>query len=190
MLIIRLLHRWWIGLWISQIFALLPPLSYFLVRLMDGPRLGWITIPVAILILAYTFFVVLMVVLRRGHEWIFNHRYQLLLAGLSACSAFVPCEIAAGFLWAHQNVWLFENSQATIHFDPIRGYRLEATPSRWACISHGTVEFVSALRGNNLGFPDRDDFGPAGPTQGGNALRYSAIRSPRDNSWVAIGPMP
>jgi hypothetical protein len=56
--------------------------------------------------------------------------------------------------------WIYEDSGRTIRFDPIRGYRLSSTPSRFARISHGEVEYVGHIRGNNQGFPDRDDFHP------------------------------
>ena len=57
--------------------------------------------------------------------------------------------------------WIIEDTGGTVEFDPIRGYRLNATPSRHAQITLGTLEYVSVLRGNSQGFPDRDDFSPA-----------------------------
>lgn len=58
------------------------------------------------------------------------------------------------------SVWLFEDSGRTVRFDPILGYRLLPVPSRIARITMGTVEYVGTLKGNNQGFPDRDDFVP------------------------------
>ena len=58
------------------------------------------------------------------------------------------------------SVWLFEDSGRTVRFDPILGYRLLPVPSRIARITKGTVEYVGTLKGNNQGFPDRDDFAP------------------------------
>jgi hypothetical protein len=58
------------------------------------------------------------------------------------------------------SVWLFEDSGRTVRFDPILGYRLLPVPSRIARITMGTVEYVGTLKGNNQGFPDRDDFSP------------------------------
>ena len=58
------------------------------------------------------------------------------------------------------SVWLFEDSGRTVRFDPVLGYRLTPVPSRIARITMGTVEYVGALKGNNQGFPDRDDFFP------------------------------
>jgi hypothetical protein len=56
--------------------------------------------------------------------------------------------------------WVFEESGRTFRFDPIRGYRLSEVPSGVARITRGAVEYASVVRGNNQGFPDRDDFGP------------------------------
>jgi hypothetical protein len=58
------------------------------------------------------------------------------------------------------SIWIYENTGRTIHFDPVRGYRLTSTPSRFARITKGTVEYVGTLRGNAQGFCDRDDFSP------------------------------
>ncbi|MFO1352053.1 MAG: hypothetical protein U1F68_15805 [Gammaproteobacteria bacterium] len=54
--------------------------------------------------------------------------------------------------------WVSEDSGRTVQFDPILGYRLTPTPSRVAKISFGAVEFQALLRGNNLGFVDKNDF--------------------------------
>jgi hypothetical protein len=58
------------------------------------------------------------------------------------------------------SVWLYEESGNTVHFDPVRGYRLTDVPSRITRITRKTVEYVGVLKGNNQGFPDRDDFFP------------------------------
>jgi hypothetical protein len=58
------------------------------------------------------------------------------------------------------SVWLFEDSGRTVRFDPVLGYRLLPVPSRIARITKGKVEYVGTLKGNNQGFPDRDDFAP------------------------------
>ncbi len=58
-------------------------------------------------------------------------------------------------------IWLIEDTgpDPTIQFDPISGYRITATPSRMACIaSNGFLDSVGTVRGNNMGFPDRDNF--------------------------------
>jgi hypothetical protein len=71
-------------------------------------------------------------------------------------------------------VWLMEDHPEgrTVRFDPLRGYRLSSThPARMACVaSDGTVEAVGTVRGNNQGFPDRDDFGPARDRAGARRL--------------------
>lgn len=56
------------------------------------------------------------------------------------------------------STWVFEDSWKTVHFDPTRGYTLTEIPSRWARVTKGTVEYIGVLKGNNQGFPDRDDF--------------------------------
>jgi hypothetical protein len=44
-------------------------------------------------------------------------------------------------------------------FDPVRGCFLAPHPARTAIVaSNGTIETVGTVRGNNQGFPDRDDF--------------------------------
>jgi hypothetical protein len=64
------------------------------------------------------------------------------------------------------NLMIFEDSGRTVHFDPLRGHRLTAVPSRWARIVNGELEFLGTLRGNSEGFADRDDFSPARTTPG------------------------
>ncbi|UCG51795.1 MAG: hypothetical protein JSW58_16750 [Candidatus Latescibacterota bacterium] len=79
---------------------------------------------------------------------------------------YLVCEIAVtllyvgGVLERPTTMWLFEDSGRTVHFDAIRGYRLSTVPSRITRITKGTTEYVGALKGNNQGFPDRDDFYP------------------------------
>jgi hypothetical protein len=68
------------------------------------------------------------------------------------------------------SIWLYEGSGNTVHFDPIRGYRLTDVPSRMTRITRNTVEYVGVLRGNNEGFPDRDDFYPRRGPQGGKRI--------------------
>ena len=63
-----------------------------------------------------------------------------------------------GAIYRPTSAWIFENSGKTIHFDPVRGYKLSPTPSRFARITEGTIEYVGTWRGNSQGFPDRDDF--------------------------------
>jgi hypothetical protein len=63
--------------------------------------------------------------------------------------------------WWGTSLMVFEDSGRTWHFDPIRGFWLGRTPSRFARITNGRLEYVGIARGNAQGFPDRDDFTPA-----------------------------
>lgn len=55
---------------------------------------------------------------------------------------------------------LTENGPIMV-FDPISGYRLGKGPSRWAVLdANGKVESLGKRQGNNLGFPDDNDFFP------------------------------
>ena len=57
--------------------------------------------------------------------------------------------------------WFFENSGRTIHFCPVRGYKLTTSPSRMGRVAKGQIEHLGVLRGNSQGFPDEDDFAAA-----------------------------
>src|SRR5712692_6048109 len=69
--------------------------------------------------------------------------------------------------------WIFEHPGRTIQFDSYRGFFLTTTPSRYARITRGVVEYVGTLQGNAQGFPDRDDFSPARPSA--NQRRYAVL---------------
>src|SRR5262245_7475658 len=58
------------------------------------------------------------------------------------------------------SVVFIEDARRTIAFDPVRGYRLNATPARMARFADGRLEYVGVLRGNAQGFGDRADFRP------------------------------
>jgi len=65
-----------------------------------------------------------------------------------------------GFLQP-QSIWIQEtaSNEPTTSFDPIRGFKLSKTPSRMLyAATDGTIESSGQIRGNNFGFPDRDDF--------------------------------
>ncbi len=103
---------------------------------------------------------------KAGNEPIrFSRSKSLAYTALLAVAAYLFVE-AATTLWylatasRPEAYWVFEESGRTFHFDPIRGYRLSEVPSRVARITRGQVEYASVVRGNNQGFPDRDDFGP------------------------------
>ena len=58
-------------------------------------------------------------------------------------------------------VWYWEHTGGgpTMEFDAIRGYRLTENSRRMVCMgTNGKFEAVATVRGNNEGFPDRDDF--------------------------------
>jgi hypothetical protein len=77
--------------------------------------------------------------------------------------------IATAVAWASRwdtTLWLYEGSGRTLRFDPIRGYRLTGTPSRFLRATDGRLEYVGTIRGNSRGFPDRDDFGPKRTSDG------------------------
>ncbi len=161
----RLVRNWWMLVWLSQLVPLAPVVGFALLRLYTGPSLGWIMLPAAAVSLAYAAFVVAWAATRRGRRWIHGHRYQMILSLAAALVAYVACEVAATTLHlagvagdAGDSLWVFEHSQETVHFDPLRGFRLTPTPSRVARITYGTLAYVGLLRGNNMGFPDRDDF--------------------------------
>jgi hypothetical protein len=65
---------------------------------------------------------------------------------------------AAWLAWRDTSFWLFEDSGRTWQFDPVRGYRLTRTPSRFLRATDGRLEYVGVARGNAQGFADRDDF--------------------------------
>lgn len=59
-----------------------------------------------------------------------------------------------------ENFWMFEATESRISFDPASGYRLPREPVPWARIAEGRIEYRGEIKGNNFGFPDRDDFVP------------------------------
>ena len=80
---------------------------------------------------------------------------------VAALFSYAVCEAAAtaySRLAPTGSLWLFEESGRTIHFDPVRGYRLTTTPSRWMRITNGVMEYVGVLKGNKQGFPSKNDF--------------------------------
>lgn len=93
-------------------------------------------------------------------------RRKVLYSLLPALLVYVVAEAIATTLYLRGDmdpvsIWIHEEIEdgSTIQFDPITGYRLTQTPSRMACIAtNGVVESVGTIRGNNQGFPDRDDF--------------------------------
>jgi len=92
---------------------------------------------------------------------------RLLFSVIVVGGFYLLCEAvattAAWFSWWDTSLWLFEDSGRTWRFDPVSGYRLSRTPSRFIRVTNGALEFVGTARGNSQGFADRDDFGPKRP---------------------------
>jgi hypothetical protein len=67
-----------------------------------------------------------------------------------------------------ESTWVQERVPGgQLEFDPIRGYRLPPIDVRLAAVaSNGVIESIGSLRGNDLGFPDPDDFAPPHPPTG------------------------
>ncbi|WP_424831969.1 hypothetical protein [Ruegeria sp.] len=62
------------------------------------------------------------------------------------------------YLTGGQTVWVAEEAGNTVQFDPVMGYKLTQTPSRFTRINDGVMNYVGTFEGNAQGFPDRDDF--------------------------------
>jgi hypothetical protein len=77
---------------------------------------------------------------------------------LGYLSAEAVATLYARIRWTGTSLFLFEESGKTIHFDPVRGYRLTTEPSPWTRITNGTVEYIGRLQGNSEGFPSHNDF--------------------------------
>jgi hypothetical protein len=118
----------------------------------------WIIATLAFLAAGYSTFVVLMLVIPGGRRWVFNHRYQVAVAAVSSFCAYLTVELALSFVVTDRNLWLVERSDTPVRFDAVRGFKIGSAPARYSRITGGVIEYVSLIRGNNEGFPDRDDF--------------------------------
>ncbi|MDA0834052.1 MAG: hypothetical protein O2955_19980 [Planctomycetota bacterium] len=150
-------HTWPLLLWMAQIA--IP------VKLIDDfhesvPAVSHVA-TVAIVVLSVT---ALWQVSRRLID---RYRKQLLLAWCSTLLTFALLEGVLSTLYANDFIELFtsktsmmvyEQSEKSLLFDPIRGYRLTETPARFMRFTVSQPEYVGTLRGNAQGFPDRDDF--------------------------------
>ena len=95
-----------------------------------------------------------------------TRRRKLRRAILIGLGMLIVCEVVASLLYQQSvvypgAVWYWEHTGAgpTMEFDSIRGYRLTGNPRRMVCMgTNGELEAVATVRGNNEGFPDRDDF--------------------------------
>jgi len=94
---------------------------------------------------------------------------------------YLVAELAATLLYQRgiiepESFWIYEENEAgwTYRFDPVLGYVISPEPSRLATtVSNGMIEAVGTIRGNNLGFPDRDDFHP--PRDGSGRRRFAVF---------------
>lgn len=95
-----------------------------------------------------------------------TRRRKLKRAILIGLGMLIACEVVASLLYQQSvvypgAVWYWEHTEngPTMEFDSIRGYRLTGNPRRMVCMgTNGEIEAVATVRGNNEGFPDRDDF--------------------------------
>ena len=157
----------WIVLWLLQTIPLAFVLLDLPVRLCRGGRPGWSVVLGDLLVLAYAILVAGLGMTDRGRRWLREYRNRLALAAVAVLGGYLLCESAATLLALHgglgqrrRSLIVYENAGQTLHFDPIAGIRLSSTPSRYARITNGALEYIGHLRGNNQGFPDRDDMHP------------------------------
>ena len=129
--------------------------------------------------LFFTLLIVLPLFMKRGRDWIQTNVLKWMFSLSLMVMMFLACEgLLSGLAWCgwfpSTTCWLFEESMRTINFDPIRGYYLQAVPSRFTRIVNGECEYVGTFKGNNYGFPDRDNFSPT---------RQDALRK----RWAILG---
>ncbi len=95
---------------------------------------------------------------------------RVLLITLALLATYVIVEAVASSVawsrWWGTSFFVSEDYGRAVQFDAVRGYRLTSTPTRYARITNGVIEFVGVIRGNNRGFSDRDDFTPKRTTPG------------------------
>lgn len=95
---------------------------------------------------------------------------NIVLSALAFLLSFGVAEALCSFIAAKQRLgatrtfWIYEDTGRTVQFDPIRGYRLTTTPSRFARVANGEIDYVGTLKGNLQGFPDKDDFSKEKPS--------------------------
>ncbi|REJ68549.1 MAG: SGNH/GDSL hydrolase family protein [Planctomycetota bacterium] len=95
-----------------------------------------------------------------------SRRRKWLFSGLIALVTYGVVETTLTWLYLRgtldpELLWVIEqvNEKGHITSDDVLGYRLSATPARTASITtRGVIEEIGELRGNNFGFPDRDDY--------------------------------
>ncbi len=81
---------------------------------------------------------------------------------------YLAAEAVLSFLWMRGTLdpistWIYEDNGTgwSYRFNPVLGFAISQVPARMASTAtDGTIESVGTIRGNNLGFPDADDFTP------------------------------
>lgn len=81
---------------------------------------------------------------------------------------YLAAEAVLSFLWMRGTLdpistWIYEDNGTgwSYRFNPVLGFAISQVPARMAStVTDGTIESVGTIRGNNLGFPDADDFTP------------------------------
>lgn len=107
--------------------------------------------------------------LSRARKLLFS---AVLLATVYALAELISTTLYLAGILEPRSFLLCQPTGADITFDPVRGYRLPATPTRIARITGRTVEYDHTFRGDNLGFPDRSDFHPQ---RTDDALRFAVF---------------
>jgi len=77
--------------------------------------------------------------------------------------------------------YAWEDSGKTIRFDPVRGYWLGTTPSRFVRMAAGEVDCAGTIRGNAQGYPDAHDFTLRKPS--GIRRRYLVLGDSFTAGW-------
>ncbi len=95
-----------------------------------------------------------------GFAWLRRVAWVLLVVVLTYVVAEAAVSVPFALASAPRLFVVCEGEGDLIRFDPVTGLRLSERPWRMAQIQQGELEFLSTVRGNSLGFPDRDDFGP------------------------------
>lgn len=163
--------------WLLQLVPLAFVLADVPLRLCRGARPDGAVLLADLPLLAYAIVVGGVAGTRRGRRWLGGHKNQLMLGVAATLVAYLVVECAASLLALRgglgqrtKSLIVYENAGRTLHFDPIRGIRLEPVASRYARITDGTLEYIGHARGNNQGFPDRDDFQPGRSAPGRRRL--------------------
>jgi hypothetical protein len=104
----------------------------------------------------------------------------VLFSLIPAAALFALLEITVSGLYIYGKIKLpssvpvFEETGATVRFDPVAGYRLTGVRARFARLDwDGRIEFVGAFEGNSDGFPAGREFVPERSDPG--AIRLAVL---------------